>query len=200
VSTAELDAVAAEVFARHGARSAPALVYGFPGTVLISVNDEVVHDVPGPRKPRRGDLVKLDVTVEKRAWRCGLVRNKSLSARAEARALRLARGSGAPEACAQRPSIAFPRPSRFRVDRFAGHSTGRSIHEEPQVPNYFERRQTDLLTEGLVIAIEPIISAGAGDVYEDADGWTTRDGSLAALYENTVVITNGEPILLTAAA
>src|SRR5215510_7389662 len=65
VSTAELDAVAAAVFAKHGARSAPAVVYGFPGTVLISINDEVVHGVPGPRRLKRGDLVSLDVTVEK---------------------------------------------------------------------------------------------------------------------------------------
>jgi methionyl aminopeptidase len=64
-STAELDAVAAAVFATHGARSAPAMVYGFPGTVLISVNDEVVHGVPGPKRLESGDVVKLDVTVEK---------------------------------------------------------------------------------------------------------------------------------------
>ena len=65
MTTAELDAVAARVFAAHGARSAPAMVYGFPGTVLISVNDEVVHGIPGPRRLEAGDLVKLDVTVEK---------------------------------------------------------------------------------------------------------------------------------------
>jgi methionyl aminopeptidase len=69
VTTADLDAVAAAVLARHGARSAPALVYGLPGTVLISGNDEVVHGVPGPLRLRRGDLVKLDVTVEKDGFR-----------------------------------------------------------------------------------------------------------------------------------
>src|SRR5690348_18396551 len=68
VTTADLDAVAARVFAAHGARSAPALVYGFPGTVLISVNDEVVHGIPGPRRLTRGDLVKLDVTVERAGY------------------------------------------------------------------------------------------------------------------------------------
>src|SRR5687767_10073947 len=65
ITTADLDAAAAAVFARHGARSAPALEYGFPGTVLISINDEVVHGIPGPRRLERGDVVKLDVTVEK---------------------------------------------------------------------------------------------------------------------------------------
>src|ERR671919_201669 len=65
VSTAELDAIAKAILTRNGARSAPALVYGFPGTVLISVNDEIVHGIPGPRRLERGDLVKLDVTVEK---------------------------------------------------------------------------------------------------------------------------------------
>src|SRR5262245_39960678 len=65
VTTADLDAIAARIFAAHGARSAPALVYGFPGTVLVSVNDEVVHGIPGPRRIGRGDVVKLDVTVER---------------------------------------------------------------------------------------------------------------------------------------
>src|SRR6185436_13098125 len=68
ITTAELDAVAARIFDAHGARSAPALVYGFPGTVLISVNDEVVHGVPGPRRIARGDVVKLDVTVERNGY------------------------------------------------------------------------------------------------------------------------------------
>ncbi|HEY7790336.1 MAG TPA: type I methionyl aminopeptidase [Vicinamibacterales bacterium] len=223
VSTAELDAVAADLFARHSARSAPALVYGFPGTVLISVNDEVVHGVPGPRRLRRGDLVKLDVTVEKDGYfadaaRTVVIEEDSASGGMAARrdvasslrtcaraafneALTVAR-AGHPVSRIGRIIEREVRRRGFHVVRaLAGHGTGRSIHEEPQVPNYFERRQTDILTEGLVIAIEPIISAGAGTVYEDADGWTirTRDGSLAAHYENTVVITKGEPMIVTAA-
>src|SRR3954451_6068502 len=83
VTTADLDAVAADVFARNGARSAPALVYGFPGTVLISVNDEIVHGVPGPRRLQRGDLVKLDVTVEKNGYVADAARTVVVEAGAE---------------------------------------------------------------------------------------------------------------------
>src|SRR5262245_60871591 len=101
VTTGELDAVAAAVFAAHGARSAPKLVYGFPGTVLISVNDEVVHGVPGPRRLKRGDLVKLDVTVEKNGYvadaaRTVIVGNGSETARRQiGRASCRERGEGA---------------------------------------------------------------------------------------------------------
>ena len=82
-----------------------------------------------------------------------------------------------------------------------GHGIGRTIHEPPSVPNTVDPSQCDLLTEGLVVAIEPIVSVGPGEVLKDRDGWTirTRDGSLAAHHENTLVITRAEPILLTAA-
>src|SRR4029453_19158553 len=88
ITTRELDAIAAAVFAAHGARSAPALVYGFPGTVLISINDEVVHGVPGSRRLRRGDVVKLDVTVEKDGYMADAARTVVLPG-AWARAYRL---------------------------------------------------------------------------------------------------------------
>jgi len=82
-----------------------------------------------------------------------------------------------------------------------GHGIGRTIHEAPSVPNYWNPEQKDVLTEGLVLTIEPIISSGQGQVDEDGDGWTIRtsDGSLAAHYEHTVVITRDRPVLLTAA-
>ena len=90
----------------------------------------------------------------------------------------------------------------FSVVRgLGGHGIGRTIHEAPSVPNYYDARQRDVLTEGLVVAIEPIVSAGSGRVVEEPDGWTikTEDGSLAAHHEHTVVITRGRPVLLTAA-
>ena len=90
----------------------------------------------------------------------------------------------------------------FSVIRgLAGHGVGRAIHEAPSVPNYYEPRQTDVLTNGLVITIEPIICAGSERVVEERDGWTirTRDGSLSAHHEHTIVITRDEPVILTAA-
>jgi methionyl aminopeptidase len=214
VATVELDHVAAAVYAEHGARSAPAMVYGFPGTILISVNDEVVHGIPGARRLQRGDVVKLDVTAEKNGYMADAARtvvldgasDRALRLRACAeaafeQALTVAR-AGNPVSAIGRAIEAEVRRRGFSVIRdLAGHGIGRTIHEPPSVPNYFDARQKDVLTEGLVVAIEPIISSGAWRVVEDRDGWTirTRDGSATAHYEHTVVITRDRPILLTAA-
>ena len=214
VTTAELDAVAAGIFAAHGARSAPALVYGFPGTVLISVNDEVVHGIPGPRRLRRSDVVKLDVTVERDGYMADAARTVVV-------------GHGTPAAqrlvrCAERAVEAaldgatagrkvrdigraverVVRADGFTVIRsLGGHGIGRTIHEPPSVPNHFDPWQQDVLTDGLVLTIEPIICAGRDAVSQDDDGWTirTRDGSLAAHHEHTLIITSSRPVLLTAA-
>jgi methionyl aminopeptidase len=94
------------------------------------------------------------------------------------------------------------RRSGFSVVReLGGHGIGRTIHEPPSVPNYLERNAKDMLTEGLVITVEPIIAAGSGRVFLGTDGWTveTTDGGMSAHYEHTLVITKGQPILLTAA-
>ena len=214
VTTGELDRLAAEIFRQHGARSAPALVYGFPGTVLISVNEEVVHGIPGSRRLRRGDIVKLDVTVEKEGYMADAARTVVLPG-APARAYRLRDTAQS----AFLKGLAVARPGRLvrdvsraierevRRNGFAivpdltGHGIGRTIHEPPTIPNAYDVAQKDVLTEGLVIAIEPIICDGAGRVVTGRDGWTirTRDGSAAAHHENTVVITGGGPKLLTAA-
>jgi methionyl aminopeptidase len=212
VSTAELDAVAARIFAEHGARSAPAMVYGFPGTVLISVNDEVVHGIPGPRRLAAGDLVKLDVTVERDGYIADAARSVIVGSGSEV-ATRLA-------ACAREAfevaltvasagqkvnviSRAVESTVRARgftvVHGLTGHGVGRTIHEPPSVPNQYDPWQRDVLTDGLVLTIEPIISAGSARIRQDRDGWTTRtsDGSWAAHHEHTIVITKDRPIVLT---
>jgi methionyl aminopeptidase len=212
-TTADLDAVAVALFARHGARSAPALVYGFPGTVLISLNDEIVHGVPGARQLKRGDLVKLDVTVELNGYVADAARSVVVGTGSD-QAHRLV-------ACAREAFLAGARVARagtrvneigravdqevtrhgFKVVRgLCGHGVGRTIHEEPSVPNWYDPRQTDVLTEGLVFTIEPMISAGSSIPVEDRDGWTirTRDGSLSSHYEHTLMIAHGRPVLLTA--
>lgn len=214
VTTADLDRVAAGVFSRHAAQSAPARVYGFPGTVLISVNDEVVHGIPGSRRIESGDVVKLDVTVEKGGYVADAARTvlagtptdlaKRLSFCAAAAfdaALTVAR-AGNPVSSIGLVVEREVRRSGFTVIRsLQGHGVGRTIHEPPSVPNFYDRWQEDILTEGLVITIEPIISAGSARVVESSDGWTirTRDGSLAAHHEHTIVITRHDPVILTAA-
>ena len=214
VSTAELDDVAAGVFAAHGARSAPAMVYGFPGTVLISINDEIVHGIPGPRRIGHGDLVKLDVTVEKNGYVADAARSvvvegapetaRRLAACARA-ALEAALAVARAGVLVNEIGRAISREVRgqgFSVVRgLTGHGVGRTIHEEPAVPNDYDPSQTDVLTEDLVLTIEPMITAGSPHSRQDRDGWTirTRDGSLSAHVEHTLVITKQEPIILTAA-
>jgi methionyl aminopeptidase len=214
VSTAELDQVAAQIFASHGARSAPAVVYGFPGRVLICVNDEVVHGVPGSRRLKPGDVVKLDVTAERGGYMADAARTV-LVGDASRRAQRLVACVHSAFQSALKVSKAgnlvseIGRAIEAEVDRHGfsviraleGHGIGRTIHEPPSVPNYWNPKQQDVLTEGLVLTIEPIISCGSGQAVEDEDGWTvrTKDGSLSAHYEHTVVITRDRPVLLTAA-
>lgn len=213
-TTAELDRVAAGIFAALGARSAPAIVYGFPGTVLISIDDEVVHGVPGSRVIESGNLVKLDVTVEKDGYmadaaRTVLVgRGSELARRLRAcvrssfeKALGMARAGVLVRDVGRAISEEVTRCGFSVIPELGGHGIGRTIHETPSVPNYADPRQDDVLTEGLVVTIEPIICSGAGDVVEAPDRWTirTRDGSLAAHHEHTLVITRRHPVLLTAA-
>jgi methionyl aminopeptidase len=224
ISTGELDQIAAAVFSRHRARSAPTLVYGFPGTVLISVNDEVVHGVPGARRLAPGDLVKLDVTAELDGYVADAARTvivRSVSARDVATAAPQASTAERLQACAAdafKTALRVARAgqrvneigravqqtvarSAFHVIRgLDGHGVGRTIHEPPSVPNWYDPSQRDILTDGLVMTIEPIIAAGTSRVVTGGDGWTirTQDGSLSAHHEHTIVITRGEPVVLTA--
>lgn len=215
ITTGDLDDIAAAVARRHGARSAPAAVYGFPRTVLISVNDEVVHGVPGPRRIAAGDLVKLDVTLEMNGYVADAARTviagegSDLAARlavcAESAfdaALAVARAGRKVNEIGRAVDREVRRAGFTVVRTLTGHGVGRTIHEEPTVPNYFNRWQADVLSEGLVLTIEPIITAGGEAVVTRDDGWTVRtaDGSLAAHHEHTIVITATGPVILTRAA
>jgi methionyl aminopeptidase len=211
VTTAQLDAHAARVFARHGARSGPQLDYGFPGTVCLSVDDECVHGIPGPRRLCAGELVKLDVTAELDGFyadACVTVPVGNARPRAQrlvaAAGSALRHGLAAATADASVGAIGAAVEHEVRRRGFAvcheltGHGIGRRIHEPPSVPNVAGGGPR--LTEGLVLTVEPIIAAGAGDVHLAPDGWTMRtdDGSPSAHAEHTVVITAGAPLVLTA--
>jgi len=215
ITTRELDAIGARVLARNGAESAPPKVYGFPGALCISVNDEAIHGIPGDRLIQPGDLVKLDLVAEKDGYFADAAVTIAVD-EASATAHSLKR-------CAESAFYLAARSARagnrvydigravereaarcgFRVIReLCGHGVGRTIHEPPTVPNYHDPHFKARLTEGLVITIEPILSAGTGQARLESDKWTIRttDGSLSAHFEHTVVITKGEPILLTQAA
>jgi methionyl aminopeptidase len=214
ITTRELDEIGARVLAQSGAESAPPKVYGFPGALCISVNEEAIHGIPGARVIRSGDLVKLDLVAEKGGFYADAavtVQAGETGATASALVRCAERGFHTAARAAQagnRVSAigrAVERETRrcgFEVMReLCGHGVGRTIHEPPSVPNFYDPRSRERLTEGLVITIEPIIAAGSGRGVLQQDRWTVRtaDGSLAAHYEHTIVITKGAPILLTAA-
>ncbi len=215
ISTAQLDAIGARIFAQHGARSAPQLVYNFPGTNCISVNDEIVHGIPSKKRVlAEGDLVKLDVTAELKGYMADAaitVPVGRVSARAQKlidcaetafeKAMREVRPGKRIFEIGRAVELEVARQGFSVVRVLTGHSIGRTIHEDPMVPNWADPTAHDWLTDGLVITVEPIITMGHGDCYESDDGWTilTQDGSLAAHFEHTLVVTKGRPVLLTAA-
>lgn len=213
MTTAELDEEARRFFTARGATSAPQRDYDFPGFVCLSVNDEIVHGVPGPRVIRPGDLVKIDVTAE-----CdGYVADAAISvpvppvsdvARRLIACTREAFAAALPAIRAGLPIVGIGRAVEatatrhgFHVVReLSGHGVGRKVHEEPEVPNYDEPLCRGTLREGMVLAIEPILAAGPGRAFEADDRWTyrTETGCLAAHYEHTLIVGKGEPRILTA--
>ena len=214
ITTGELDAITAKELAHWGAEPSPALVYGFPGSSCISLNAQVVHGVPSPdRRVEPGDLVKLDLTAQKDGYVADAavtvaVPPASLTARRLAdsarsafdRARSVAR-AGSKISAIGRAVEKEVRDCGFEVLRqWCGHGIGRTIHEAPEVPNFEDRLNPTLLSEGLVITIEPIVTAGVDKSYLSSDGWTvlTADGALSAHHEHTVVITRSQPIVLTA--
>lgn len=214
VTTHQIADVGSKVMRQNGARSAPAVVYGFPGDICISVNDEAVHGIPGEREIQPGDLVKLDVTFEKNGYMAdaaitvpvdpagGEARRLALCAeRAFHQAMRVAKADRRVNEIGRAVEREVRRSGFSVIRALAGHGIGRTIHEPPSVPNYDDFTARQRLTPGMVITVEPIIAIGAGLSVTAADGWTekTIDGSLAAHFEHTLVVTEKAPILLTAA-
>jgi len=217
VDTAELDALAEELTLARGARPAfkGYAVAGrvFPASICISINDEVVHGIPSQRRVlRAGDIVGLDFgvcyqgyygdaamtvpvgQVTQEATRLMDVTRAALAAGIEAARPGAHVGdiSGAIQDTAERAGYTL-------VREFVGHGIGRSLHEDPQVPNYRTGARGVRLQEGLVLAIEPMVNAGRPEVYVKEDGWTaaTRDGRLSAHFEHSVAVTAGGPYILS---
>ena len=214
ITTGELDEIGAAVMRHHGAESAPALVYKFPGVNCISLNEEAVHGIPGNRAVREGDLVKLDVTIVKDGFMADAAETVAAGTVSDEKQRLLACAQRAFEKAMLVARAGFRileigrvverevKRNGFSVVRdLSGHGIGRTIHEEPRVPNYPDPDASEALTQGLVITVEPIIAAGRGDSVVAKDGWTVRtaDRRPSAHYEHTIVITQGAPILLTAA-
>src|SRR5678815_2218454 len=213
ITTRELDALGGQFLAAHGAQSAPKVTYSFPGYTCISVNEEAAHGVPGSKVLKSGDLVNIDVSAEldgyfadtggsaiippasklhqricavaKRALECAI-----LEARAGARLNRIGHAIET-EAVINGLTV---------IENIGSHGVGRALHEEPGfIPGYYDRRDKRILKKNQVITIEPFISSGAREVFENGDGWTlvTKPGIFTAQYEHTIVITEGTPLIMT---
>jgi methionyl aminopeptidase len=200
------------VLRAHRAKSAPREVYGFPRWTLVSVNDEAVHGISGRRRLRPGDLVKLDVTASLEGYVADAAVTVSVPpGRPEARrvaacarsafrsALRVARAGARTRDVGRAVEDEATRWGYRVLRELTGHGVGRTIHEPPTVPNHDDPACRDLLTEGMVITIEPLVTTGSRYVVEARDGWTLRtvDGALCAHHEHTLMITRGRPLLLT---
>jgi methionyl aminopeptidase len=212
VTTREVDEFAAAVIKRHGARSAFLGYRNYPCHTCISVNDEVVHGLAGDRVLRFGDIVSVDCGVIYRGYVGDTARTVAVGGcSVEAQRLMDVTEQALYEGIvAARPGNRVTDISRaiqtcveangFSVVReFVGHGVGRSMHEEPQVPNFVDPRCNQRLRPGMTLAIEPMVNAGRPEVKVLKDGWTvvTQDGSLSAHFEHTVLITEGEPEILT---
>ena len=213
ITTRALDAIGDAALAGYGARSAPREMYRFPAGSCISVNEEIVHGIPGDRALRPGDVVKLDVTAVcdgfvADAAETVLVEPVSASVRRLAACARLAfdDAMAVVRAGVKVNAIGRAVEARTRAEGFAvvkelcGHGVGRAIHEQPEVPNHYRRWQQDVLTDGLVITIEPILSARATHAVPRRDGWTlaTANGSLAVHHEHTIIVSTTGAEIVTA--
>jgi len=214
ITTADLDELAVRWIEEQGGSPAFKGYRGYPANICTSVNDEVVHGIPGPRVLKEGDIVGIDVGVEKdgyygdAAWTFAVGR---ISPEAT-RLLEVAREAltqGIAQACAGRRvgDISHAIQSHVEGHGFSvvrslvGHGIGRQMHEEPQVPNYGLPGRGPKLMVGQVLAIEPMVNVGTADVVTHDDGWTvaTRDGALSAHFEHTVAVGAEGPQVLSEA-
>ncbi|MFQ6019335.1 MAG: type I methionyl aminopeptidase [Dehalococcoidia bacterium] len=210
----ELDEIVRREFARRGVTPTFLGYLGYPATVCVSVNDEIVHGIPGDRVIQDGDIVSIDLgcthkgfvadtTVTVGVGKISPKAERLIAVTKEA----LARGIGAARAGVRLGEIGaaiqtYVEGEGFSVVReYVGHGVGREMHEDPQVPNFGSPEQGPVLRKGMVLAIEPMVNAGEWRTKRDPDNWTVRtlDGSLSAHFEHTIAITDGEAEVLTLA-
>lgn len=211
-TTGQIDQMAAELMRSHDCRSAFLHYRGFPGQICISINEEVVHGIGGSRRIMPGDIVKIDVGIIKGGFigdnattvpvgDIDLETKRLLAATEQSLYEAISRARAGQRLADLCGSVeAFVKPRGFTVVReFVGHGVGRRLHEEPQVPNYRPSGKSPVLVPGMTLAIEPMVNAGSPSVRILADGWTviTEDCKPSAHFEHVVLITAGEPEILT---
>jgi methionyl aminopeptidase len=212
MATREIDEFGAKLIKKFGARSAFLGYRKYPCHICISVNEQVVHGLASDRRVEFGDVISLDVGVIYNGFIGDNARTVAVGG-CDLRAQRLMDVSerslyeGIAQARAGNRVVEISRAIQKYVEshgfsvvrEFVGHGVGRSMHEEPQVPNFVDGKSSPKLRAGMTIAIEPMVNAGTPDVKILNDGWTvvTKDGSLSAHFEHTVLVTEAEPEILT---
>ena len=213
MTTRELDEIGRAVLEAQGARSAPQVMYNFPGATCISVSPVIAHGIPDGRLLREGDLIHIDVSAELDGYYADTgasmvvsKRERNLDKLLEATKATLTKALHAAKAGNPLNGIGRTVQNEARRRGFnviydlTGHGIGRKLHENPkEVLNFYNPADRRILNEGLVLAIEPFLTTGIGRVVEEKDGWALRtmDRAIAAQFEHTILITKNEPIILT---
>ena len=215
VTTQEIDKAVEQFIRKQGATPSFLHLYGYPASICISVNDEVIHGIPGKRVLQEGDIVSIDVgaCVEGfhgdccATFACGTITPEArrlidVTRQSFFEGIRWAREGyrvGDISAAIQ----TYVESNGYSIVReYVGHGVGSAMHESPEVPNFGRSGRGPRLLRGMTLAIEPMVNAGGAAIRQLSDGWTvkTLDGRLSAHYENTILITDGEPEILTAPA
>ena len=212
VTTHEIDTAVRKFIESHGAKPSFLGYSGFPGSACISINEEVIHGIPGPRKLKEGDIVSVDVGAFldgfhgdcAATFACGQVSDEAMhlihvTEQGFWEGIKLARSGNRVYDISHAVQKYVEANGCSVVRDFVGHGVGARLHEPPEVPNFGPAGHGPRLQPGMTIAVEPMVCAGDWRVKVLKDGWTTvsADGSLTAHYENTILITDGEPEVLT---
>ena len=212
VTTHEIDTAVRKFIESHGAKPSFLGYSGFPGSACISINEEVIHGIPGPRKLKEGDIVSVDVGAFldgfhgdcAATFACGQVSDEAMhlihvTEQSFWEGIKLARSGNRVYDISHAVQQYVEADGCSVVRDFVGHGVGAKLHEPPEVPNFGPAGHGPRLQPGMTIAVEPMVCAGDWRVKVLRDGWTTvsADGSLTAHYENTILITDGEPEVLT---
>lgn len=213
MTTLELDEIGRALLEAEGARSAPQVSYGFPGTTCISISPVIAHGIPDDHILREGELIHIDVSAELDGYYADTgasmivsKHDRNLEKLLEATRATLKKALGAARAESPLNGIGKTVQNEARRRGFnviydlTGHGIGRRLHENPrEIPNFDNPNDHRLLNEGLVLAIEPFLTTGIGRVVEEKNGWALRtmDRAIAAQFEHTIIVTKDQPIILT---
>ena len=214
ITTAEIDKEVYNFITKSGATPSFLNYGGFPGSACISVNEELIHGIPGKRIVRKGDIVSVDVGAKIHGFHgdcagtypCGEVSEETkrlieVTRQSFFEGIKYAKAGNRLGDISAAIQEYVERHGYSIVREYVGHGIGANLHEDPSVPNYGQAGRGPRLVKGMTLAIEPMVNAGAAAIRVLDDDWTvvTKDGSLCAHYENTILITDGEPEILTMA-